>query len=118
MKLTQIRKFFLKQVAAELDQPFGPDVEVFKVRNKMFGLISTKEKPLRINLKCSPDEAEQLRLIYKSVIPGYHMNKKHWNTVILDNSIPEAEIVNMVNNSYDLVVKKLTKAEKLALIGK
>ena len=115
MKLNKIKNIFLKQIGSQEDQPFGPDVTVFKVRGKMFGLISLKDKPLRINLKCAPDEAEQLRYLYESVIPGYHMNKKHWITIFLNDELPEEVITALADGSYGLVVDKLSRADKLKL---
>lgn len=78
---------------------------VFKVKEKMFALIAVEETPLRINLKCDPELALHLRAAYSAVQPGYHMNKKHWNTVTIDGTIPDGEIITMINDSYDLVVK-------------
>ncbi len=75
----------------------------------MFALIAAEETPLRINLKCDPELALHLRAAYSAVQPGYHMNKKHWNTIIIDGSLPDEEIVTMIDDSYDLVVKGLGK---------
>jgi predicted DNA-binding protein (MmcQ/YjbR family) len=93
------------------DRPFGPDTAVYKVVNKMFALIGDNA-PLQINLKCDPDEAIFLRQMFPAVQPGYHMNKRHWNTVTVDNSIPDDEIRRMVDASYNLVVKSLKKADR------
>ncbi len=112
MKIETIKEYCLKKAGAREDFPFGPDALVFKVISKMFGLVGLDENPLRMNLKCDPDEAIALRNIYESVIPGYHMNKEHWNTVILDGSIPEVEIKKMIDESYRLVVKSLKKSDK------
>ena len=100
------------------DYPFGPDIAVFKIRGKMFATYTFKQNHAQINLKCDPDEAFALRDIFDAVIPGYHMNKKHWNTVILDGSIPVGEIERMIDQSYRLVVKGLKKAERLSLEAK
>jgi len=78
---------------------------VFKVRGKMFALITVQDTPLRINLKCDPELALHLRAAYPAVQPGYHMNKKHWNTITLDGSLPDTEILTMIDDSYDLVAK-------------
>lgn len=105
---------------AVLDYPFGPEAAVFKICNKMFALLgattwkNTKNVG-RLNLKCLPDEAIGLRDIFEAVIPGYHMNKKHWNSVMLDGSIPKSEIERMMNQSYELVVKGLTVIERRGL---
>ena len=81
----------------------------------MFALLTTDKGVDRINLKCDPDQAFILRDIFEAVIPGYHMNKRHWNTVVLDGSIPRGELERMVDHSYALVVKKFKKAERQAL---
>ncbi|RYY16729.1 MAG: MmcQ/YjbR family DNA-binding protein [Chitinophagaceae bacterium] len=88
--------------------PFGPDTLVYKVREKMFALtdIDLFES---INLKCDPELVPELRERYPSVLPGYHMNKKHWNTILMDGSVPDKLITEWTRNSYDLVVKKLPK---------
>lgn len=104
-----IKKYLLDKPEAKEDFPFGPEVAVYKVRDKMFALIGTENKEVRINLKCDPVEAEQLRMVFDAVIPGYHMNKKHWNTVIINGSIPDGEVKRMIDNSYQLVVKGLGK---------
>ncbi len=105
---------------ALLCYPFDPDVSVFKVMGKMFALISpsggkSPNKLPQMNLKCDPQHAQELRDVFDAVIPGYHMNKKHWNTVILDGSIPPSEIERMIDHSYTLVVKGLTKKERSQL---
>ncbi|MEM9624419.1 MAG: MmcQ/YjbR family DNA-binding protein [Pseudomonadota bacterium] len=97
------------------DFPFGPDVYVFKVRQKMFGTLGWEQDLARINLKCDPHEAQILRDMFEAVLPGYHMNKTHWNTVLLDNSVPTNEIQRMIDVSYTLVVKKLLRAERQQL---
>ena len=97
------------------DLPFGEDALVFKVGPKIFAIISMKKKPLGINLKCDPDLALELRDMFEDVRPGYHMNKLHWNTVVLAGSIPDKEIENMIDHSYDLVFRGLDKKEKKAI---
>lgn len=111
-----IKQYLLNKPEAIEDLPFGPEVAVYKVRGKMFALMSSenqtsdaKNRETRINLKCDPIEAEQLRMVFDAVIPGYHMNKKHWNTVIINGSIPDGEVKRMIDNSYKLVVKGLGK---------
>jgi len=86
MDFESLRKYFLDKPGATEDFPFGPSAMVFKVRSKMFALIAVEETPLRINLKCDPELARHLRAAYDAVQPGYHMNKKHWNTVLIDGS--------------------------------
>ena len=112
MKLESLRKHLLMNKGAYEDFPFGPEVMVFKVMGKMFALVFLDDSLLSINLKCDPDLAMHLRGFYNAVRPGYHMNKKHWNTVLLDGSIPDEEVFAMINESYDLVVKGLKKADK------
>ena len=95
--------------------PFGPETSVFKVAGKMFALSQLDEHPLRVSLKCEPLLAEQLRAAHTAVIPGYHLNKQHWNTVIIDGSMPEQTITDMIEDSYDLVVSKLPLSRRRAL---
>ena len=110
-----MKKYLLSKPESVEDFPFGPDVAVYKVRGRMFALFTTAKGVDRINLKCDPDQAFILRDIFEAVIPGYHMNKRHWNTVILDGSIPRGELERMVDHSYALVVKKLKKTERQTL---
>ena len=112
MNLEQIETIFMGKQGATKDFPFGEETIVFRVMDKMFGLISLKTTPLNINLKCDPNDAIAYRDIYECVNPGYHMNKKHWNTITLDGTIKEEILKDMVNESYDLIVSKLTKKQK------
>ena len=102
----------LSKPAAEETTPFGPDVLVFKVAGKMFALTNPTDFPPRLNLKCDPDRAVQLREEFDAVIPGYHQNKKHWNTVILDGSIPSPLLTEWIDHSYALVVASLPKSKR------
>jgi predicted DNA-binding protein (MmcQ/YjbR family) len=111
----QARSYFLSFPEAVEDFPFGPEPPVFKVKKKMFGFLRFKEGIGYINLKCKPDEVAVMRDIFESVIPGYHMNKEHWNTVILDGTMPEEEIKSMIDTSYSLVVQNLKKPDRLTL---
>ncbi len=95
--------------------PFGPGTSVFKVEGRMFALSRLDERPLRISLKCEPLLAVQLRAVHPAVLPGYHLNKKHWNTVIVDGSLPERMIKDMVEDSYDLVVASFSASRRRAL---
>lgn len=113
MNHEQVKAYLLARPEAEEDYPFGPDVSVFKIRGKMFATLGFETGVARINLKCDPEEAIALRDIFDAVQPGYHMNKAHWNTVILDGSIPKGETERMIDRSYGLVVKKLKKASTL-----
>ena len=97
------------------EYPFGEDVAVFKVGGKMFALCPWQETPLRVNLKCPPEQADFFRGIFPAVTPGYHMNKRHWNTVILDGSVPDEIIAEMMVTSYDLVVARLPRRVRQAL---
>ncbi|WP_420598936.1 MmcQ/YjbR family DNA-binding protein [Neptuniibacter sp.] len=114
----------LPEVSAS--HPFGPGVTVYKIKNKMFALLATcndKGSELGeqyagcsfLNLKCNPEEASMLRDIFPEVLPAYHMSKKHWNSVVLINSMPEKEIERLIDRSFGLVVKKLKKAYRLQL---
>ena len=116
MKYKVIKNYLLNKPEAVEDYPFGPEVAVFKVKNKMFALLFLKNEVASVNLKCEPYKAAALRDVFSAVTPGYHMNKLHWNTVILDGSIPDPEIIKMIDHSYALVVKGLKKVEKNALI--
>src|SRR5205807_9011179 len=95
--------------------PFGPETSVFKVAGKMFALARLSQRALQVSLKCEPLLAEQLRHAHRAVLPGYHLNKRHWNTVIIDGSIPNRMIRDMVEDSYDLVVSQLPRSQQRAL---
>ncbi|CAL9410022.1 MmcQ/YjbR family DNA-binding protein [Streptomyces sp. enrichment culture] len=111
----QLRAFCLDFGAAVEEFPFGPEISVFKVAGKMFALSALDARPLTVNLKCDPDEAVRLRADYPDTItPGYHMNKRHWNTVTV-SALPAALVRELVEDSYDLVVAGLPKAERLRL---
>ena len=111
----QLHNFMLLKPEAYLDYPFGPDAAVYKIKNKMFALLTGHAGGLRLNLKCEPNEAMILRDLFESVTPGYHMNKAHWNSVQIPGDVPDAELERMIDLSYGLVVKKLTKAQRNAL---
>ncbi|HEY6952678.1 MAG TPA: MmcQ/YjbR family DNA-binding protein [Bacteroidota bacterium] len=114
MDIDIIRDYCLKKGNnVREDMPFGEDVLVFKVGGKIFLLTRLLARPLSINLKCDPAKALELREQYESVSPGYHMNKKYWNTVVLDGKIPAKEIFAMIDHSYDEVVKGLRKSVPL-----
>ena len=110
MDLARFREYCLSKPRASEGTPFGPDVLVFKVGGKMFALAALDKMPTTVNLKCDPDWALDLRDRCEQVRPGYHMNKKHWNTVEIDGSIPDAELRKMIDHSYDLVVETLPKS--------
>jgi len=115
MDLEALREYCLNKPHVTEGTPFGEDVLVFKVAGKIFALASLDEVPARVNLKCDPDLALELRDRYEQIQPGYHMNKKHWNTVEIDSGIPEAELRGMIDHSYELVVKSLPKAARAKL---
>ena len=104
-----------KPGAAE-DYPFGDEVAVFKVAGRMFALVPLGEVPGSVSLKCDPDLAVSLRARYAGVRPGYHLSKRHWNTVTLDGSVPDEDVLELIDHSYDLVVARLTKAQRDQLI--
>ena len=110
-----VEQYLMSKPEAYKDYPFGPEVAVFKVKNKMFATLAEENNEGRMNLKCEPTEALMLRDIFESVIPGYHMNKKHWNTIKLDGSVPDNEIKRMIDNSFGLVVKSLKKSDRQQL---
>lgn len=115
MHLDELREYCLAKQASTEELPFGPDTLVFKVAGKMFALTGLDEQDLRVNLKCDPDYAIELRERYEEVKPGWHMNKAHWNTVYLENGeLGDRLIRELIDHSYDIVVKKLSKKVKLA----
>jgi predicted DNA-binding protein (MmcQ/YjbR family) len=97
------------------DYPFGDGITVFKVGGRMFALVPLEGEPATVNLKCDPDLALALRARYAAVRPGYHQNKRHWNTVELDGSIEEDEVREMIDHSYELVVAGLPRADRSRL---
>ena len=99
------------------DYPFGDQVAVFKVAGKMFALVPLGDTPGSISLKCDPEFATSLRNSYTGVTPGYHLNKRHWNTLTLDGSVPDEEVLELIDHSYDLVVARLTRAQRNQLTG-
>jgi predicted DNA-binding protein (MmcQ/YjbR family) len=111
MDLAEFREYCLSKPGASEETPFGPDVLVFKVGGKIFALAALGEVPPTVNLKCDPDLALDLRDQYEQVRPGYHMNKKHWNTVELQSGIPSVELRIMIDHSYDLVTKAMRKSK-------
>jgi predicted DNA-binding protein (MmcQ/YjbR family) len=98
------------------DYPFGDGVAVFKVGGRMFALVSLDGDPGSVNLKCDPGLALELRAVYAAVRPGYHQNKRHWNTVELDGSIDDDELREMIDHSYELV-RRLPRAQQSRLFG-
>jgi predicted DNA-binding protein (MmcQ/YjbR family) len=108
----ELRRSCLGKPGAFEDFPFGEQVSVFKVGSKVFAIADLNSVPLEVSLKCDPDLAEALRSERPAIGPGYHLNKRHWNTVTLDGSIADDEIADMIQDSYDLVEAKLTRSER------
>lgn len=116
MDLEALRKYCLDKKAVTESFPFGASTLVFKVRGKMFLLVGLDDLPLQFNVKCDPDKAEELREAHASVIPAFHMNKKHWNTVILNGQIPSRLLREWIDESYKLVVAALPLTERRNLL--
>jgi predicted DNA-binding protein (MmcQ/YjbR family) len=104
--------YLLGKPGSKPGYPFGPDTLVFKVGGKMFALLGEDSRPWTINLKCDPDDALALRAAYPAIIPGYHLNKRYWNTLTLDGSLPDSLVRELVDHSYDLVVRGLSRHER------
>jgi predicted DNA-binding protein (MmcQ/YjbR family) len=100
---------------AEETFPFDPNTSVFKIAGKMFALSQLQAESLRVSMKCDPALAEALRAAHSAVLPGYHLNKRHWNTVVLDGSLPDPIVRDMIEDSYDLVVSRLSRGARAAL---
>lgn len=111
MNAVTLRQRLLEKLGATEDFPFGPEAAVFKVGGKMFALAPMDAVPLTVSLKCDPEDALALRAMYpEAVQPGYHLNKRHWNTVTLDGTVPEDVVLDMMEQSYQLVFDSLTRA--------
>jgi len=108
----ELRALCLALPGAREDFPFGDEVSVFKVGGKMFALGNLDAEPLQVSLKCDPDLAVQLRAGCPAIAPGYHLNKRHWNTVTVDGSLPDQMVTDLVSDSYDLVVAALPRARR------
>lgn len=115
MDLTILTKYLLSKPEAEEYYPFDDYTAVFKIQEKIFALLISKQGLQLLNLKCSPDHAIELRDIFPEVIPAYHMNKRHWNSIVLDGSLPMGEIQRQIDHSYALVVKGLKKSIRESL---
>src|SRR5919112_3732996 len=109
MDATQLRRWCIGRPGAIEDFPFGPEHSVFKVAGKMFALSALDRTPLEVSLKCEPPLAVELRNTYSAIRPGYHLNKRHWNTVTLDGSLADAFVCDLIEDSYDLVVSALPR---------
>jgi len=106
MNIESLREYCLSKPGVEETLPFGPDTLVFKVNKKVFLLTGLDEAELRFNVKCDPDKALELREEFSCVLPGYHMNKKHWNTIIVDGSVSSKQLKEWIDHSYELVAGK------------
>ena len=116
MTAAALRAACLDMPGAEETFPFGPENSVFKVEGKIFAISRLdRAAPLRISLKCEPGLAEQLRAGHPAITPGYHLNKRHWNTLVLDGSLPDEMVRDMIEDSYDLIVARLPKRRQQAL---
>ena len=112
MNIEEIREYCLDKKGVTEETPFGDMVLVFKVMGKMYALLPLDETDGRLNVKCDPEKANSLREDYSGVIPGYHMSKKHWNTLVFDGSFTDVELTKWIDDSYELVVSGLTKKLK------
>jgi predicted DNA-binding protein (MmcQ/YjbR family) len=115
MRAAALREHCLSFSGAVETFPFGGETSVFKVEGKMFALSRLADRPLKVSVKCEPLLAEQLREAHAEVLPGYHLNKRHWNTVVVEGSLPARVIGDMIEDSYDLVVSRLPRARRRAL---
>jgi predicted DNA-binding protein (MmcQ/YjbR family) len=109
MNIEELREYCMAKKHVTESFPFDNETLVFKVMNKMFALVSMDSEPLSINLKCDPEKAIALREEYSCVLPGYHMNKQHWNTVIVDGSVSDKLVMEWIDDSYNLIVASLPK---------
>jgi predicted DNA-binding protein (MmcQ/YjbR family) len=116
MEADALRDLCLTFRGSEETFPFGFETSVFKVAGKMFALSRLQSEPLSVSLKCEPQLAEQLRAAHPCITAGYHLNKRHWNTVVIDGSLSDQTIADMVEDSYDLIVSKLSRARQRALL--
>lgn len=116
MDIEQLREYCLSKKEATEGFPFGDDTLVFKVKGKIFLIASLNSLQLQFNVKCNPERAIELREEFDAIQPGYHMNKKLWNTIVIDGSLPMKLIKKMIDDSYLLIVKSLPKKEQIDLI--
>ena len=112
MRFDRVRDYLLSLPGAAEDFPFGPELMVFRVGGKIFAILAYEDVPARVNLKCDPARAVELRESFSAVIPGYHMNKKHWNTVVLDGELSDRQVKELADHSYALVEASLPKSQR------
>jgi predicted DNA-binding protein (MmcQ/YjbR family) len=116
-EIKTIYAYCLEKKGTTASYPFGEGTLVFKVLDKMFALVSEETTPIRMNLKCDPEDAQALRTQYAAIIPGYHMNKEHWNSLYLDGSLPGELVFELIDHSYNLVVKGMKRSDRERLKG-
>jgi len=110
-----LHQYLMALPCAQLDYPFGADIPVYKIEDKIFAIYAKGKTTQHINLKCDPIHAQELRTVFSEITPGYHMNKKHWNTLDLMGNLPMSEVFRLIDHSYELVVQKLPKPVKQRL---
>ncbi|MEM6885716.1 MAG: MmcQ/YjbR family DNA-binding protein [Verrucomicrobiota bacterium] len=115
-EIETIHETLLAYPETEVSEPFGLGALVYKVSDKMFALMWVENVPVRLNLKCDPDRAIELRDEYDSIEPGYHMNKKHWNSVYLDGGVPDGIVLELIRHSFDCVLAKQSKAFRVRIL--
>jgi predicted DNA-binding protein (MmcQ/YjbR family) len=106
---SELRRWCVRQAGAIEDFPFGPEHSVFKVAGKIFAISALERAPLEVSVKCEPELAVALRDSYAAIRPGYHLNKRHWNTITLDGTVPDQLVRDLIEDSYDLVVSALPR---------
>lgn len=116
MKFDELKEYLLSKPETAESFPFGDDVHVFRVKNKMYALVGWRNDLMMLNLKCDPDESVALRDIFPAITEGYHMDKKHWVSIYFDNTVPKGEILRIIDNSFLLVVSKMNKKEQASII--
>jgi predicted DNA-binding protein (MmcQ/YjbR family) len=109
MDIEQLREYCLSKKGTKESLPFGPETLVYKVGGKVFLLTGLDSEEFRFNVKCDPDKAQELREQFSCVLPGYHMNKKHWNTIVVDGSVSSKQLKEWIDHSYELIVDSLPK---------
>lgn len=112
MTLDGLKRYLRSKPGTTEETPFGPEHLVYKVMGKIFAVVGWDEEPMTMSIKCDPERVEELRQVFRAVGPAPYFDKRHWNLVVLDGSVPEPELLAMVDDSYDLVVKNLTRAQR------
>jgi len=115
MELSELKTYLQSKLAVTEELPFGPEALVYKVCGKMYALVAWQEMPLNITLKVDPAQADLQRAMFATIKPGYYMNKQHWNTIELSGELSDAQLTGLIDDSYQLVVAKLTKKERATL---